>query len=260
MKKHLLDPLERVVAIPKAPLRIVSLVPSLSELVVGLGLEAQLLGITKFCIAPAHLKKTKAIVGGTKQVHLDKIAALQPNIILANKEENTQEMVSKLEGIAPVYVSDINTIEDMFVLLQDLGILLQYPEKAKELANELRQKLQQFAPPITQATVAYCIWKDPYMVAAKDTFIHSILQQIGFRNSYASQIRYPSVALSELQALQPQYVLLSTEPYPFTQAHVNELQAQLPHSKVLLVNGTYFSWYSQRLITALDYFQTLFKA
>ncbi|MCV6630037.1 MAG: helical backbone metal receptor, partial [Flavobacteriaceae bacterium] len=139
MKKHLLDPLERVVAIPKAPLRIVSLVPSLSELVVGLGLEAQLLGITKFCIAPAHLKKTKAIVGGTKQVHLDKIAALQPNIILANKEENTQEMVSKLEGIAPVYVSDINTIEDMFVLLQDLGILLQYPEKAKELANELRQ-------------------------------------------------------------------------------------------------------------------------
>ncbi|MCV6628351.1 MAG: helical backbone metal receptor [Flavobacteriaceae bacterium] len=248
MKKQLTDPLGRIVPIPQLPLRIVSLVPSISELLVGLGLEDQILGITKFCIAPAYLRKTKTIVGGTKQVHIDKIASLRPNIILANKEENTQEMVSKLEQIAPVYVSDPNAIEDMYPLLEDLGLLLGVQQKAKALSDSLRQQLRDYAPAYQGKTAVYCIWKDPYMVAGADTFIHSVMQHKGFTNSYLQQKRYPISSIAEIQNIQPDYLLLSTEPYPFKETDVVRLQAQFPHTKVLLVDGTHYSWYSQRLL------------
>lgn len=239
-------------------MRIVSLVPSQTELLVDLGLEEKLLGITKFCVHPKALRKTKSVVGGTKQVNFDRIQALQPDIIICNKEENTEEMVMKLATLAPVWVSDVATIEDTFDLIGELGKIFDVTDKAAQLNTEILAAYRDFKTFMqnhSHRKVLYLIWKDPYMAVGRDTFINELLALNKFENTLLSEdSRYPEIDRALLE--RPELVLLSTEPYPFKQKHVAQLQKELDN-RVILVNGEYFSWYGSRLQRAFGYFKSL---
>lgn len=259
--KEIRDQLNRKIELQGSPGRIVSLVPSQTELLVDLGLRARIVGITKFCVHPEDLRKEKKVVGGTKQVHFDRIAALNPDIILCNKEENTEEMVAALEKIAPVHVSDIKTIDDSLELMLQYGEIFGVAEKASEIANEiedLRKEFQQEMQEVPVRRVAYFIWKDPWMVAGKDTFIDHLLQLNKLQNVFSEEnSRYPEVNLGDLGQKKVDRVLLSTEPFPFGDKHVQALKNEVSGARVQIVDGEYFSWYGSRLTAAFTYFKKL---
>lgn len=247
------DFLNRLINLNATPKKIISLVPSQTELLVALGLENEIVGITKFCVHPKHLKSSKTIVGGTKQVHLDKIKALKPDIIFCNKEENTKSMVKALQDIAPVHVSDIKTLNDNIRLINDYGKILKVESKAKVLAEKLQTRQNQFQQSIAGKPikkVAYLIWRDPWMAVGSDTFIDYILGLNHFENVFADKKRYPEIDISNLPELD--LLLLSSEPYPFQTKHLDEIP--IDNSKIRLVNGEYFSWYGSRMYMAFDYF------
>lgn len=252
------DQLNREIHLSKTPTRIVSLVPSQTELLVDLGLLENLVGITKFCVHPKNLRDEITIVGGTKKVHYDRIKNLTPDIIVCNKEENTLEMVEELQKIAPVWVSDIETIDDSFDMIRHLGILLNVSKKASKLISEIfirMNEFKEFMKNISAKKVAYLIWKNPYMGVGNRTFIQDILKLNKFENILQNKAsRYPEIELEELK--EADVILLSSEPYPFKEEDIVELKKAL-HSEVLLVDGEYFSWYGSRLKDAFTYFKTL---
>jgi ABC-type Fe3+-hydroxamate transport system substrate-binding protein len=253
------DQLNRTLEFETTPQRIVCLVPSLTELIIDLGLESQVVGVTKFCIHPSYLRKSKTVVGGTKQVHFDKIRALNPDVILCNKEENTKAMFAELETIAPVHMSHICNFEDALEIIALYGALFAVEKKASSLIEGIQNKYVAFCQFIAdepQLKVAYFIWKNPWMVAANTTFINAMLVLNKFENSFAHLNRYPEI---ELEAINDNtdIIMLSSEPYPFKEQHISALEQRYPSSKVILVNGEYFSWYGSRLDKAFDYFKTL---
>lgn len=254
------DQLNRTIHLKSIPKRIISLVPSQTELLVDLGLEDSIVGITKFCVHPKHLKKTKTIVGGTKTIHIDKIKGLQPDIILCNKEENTQEMIAELEQIAPVHISDIYTIDDCLELIMMYGDIFLREKEAQNLIENILEKLEDFKTFVLnkeRLKVAYFIWKNPWMIAAKHTFIDELLQINNFENYYKTLERYPEITLNANQPETADVVFLSSEPFPFKQAYVEEIRNFFPKATILVVDGEMFSWYGSRLLKAFDYFKSL---
>lgn len=254
------DQLNRTLSLSKKPTRIISLVPSLTELICYLGLESKLVGITKFCVHPKHLKSQKNIVGGTKNASISKIKALNPDLILCNKEENTLELVQKLQEVAPVHVSDIYNINDTVLLINQYGKLLDCETKAKALASKLINKTEEFKEFANQQkclSVAYFIWYNPLMVAANNTFINYMLHVNNFKNCFQDLQRYPTVTPEIIKQANPEVIMLSSEPYPFKNKHIKIFQEMIPQAKILLVDGEYFSWYGSRLLTAFKYFKTL---
>lgn len=246
-------------SIPKEDLRIVSLVPSQTELLIDLGLEDQLVGITKFCIHPVDLRQRKKVVGGTKQLHKNKVAALKPTLILANKEENTKEIVDDLQEIAPVWVTDIFTLNDALQTILDLGKFLDVKTKASELVEDIQNEADGFAEFIKdkpERKVLYFIWKNPYMAAGKNTFVNDLLERNKMINILPEDSRYPEV--SSETTTKPEVLLLSSEPYPFASKHQKEIEEEwgVP---TMLVDGEYFSWYGSRLRDAFTYFKSLHK-
>ena len=235
-----------------------SLVPSQTELLIDLGLRKQVVGITKFCIHPASLKDEKTIVGGTKTLHLDKIRALQPDIIICNKEENSKEIVASCAQIAPVWVSDVYTLEDALEMISLLGALFKKEEKAFGINTKIKNQYALFTEFIAQKQtrkVAYLIWQKPFMVAGKHTFINDLLQINKFDNILTDPAsRYPEMDIEDLK--HADLILLSSEPFPFSKTHVKALE-QTTQKQVLLVDGAYFSWYGSRLQNAFRYFKTL---
>ncbi|WP_010228847.1 helical backbone metal receptor [Gillisia marina] len=253
------DQLGRDLDISKPFTRIVSLVPSLTELFVYLGLEEKLVGITKFCVHPEDLKKTKTIVGGTKQVHFDKIRDLKPDLILCNKEENTLEMVKSLEDICQVHVSNIITFQDPLELISEYGILLNIEKEANKLASELSQKKILFEKQLSfkRLKVAYFIWRNPWMVVGGNTFINSMLELNGWENIYkTSEGRYPEIDIKSLKSQNLDLILLSSEPFPFQQKHMEEIRA-FSSARIEIVDGEFFSWYGSRQLKAFRYFEEL---
>jgi ABC-type Fe3+-hydroxamate transport system substrate-binding protein len=254
---ELRDQLHREIHLPDVPKRIISLVPSQTELLIDLGLEESLVGITKFCVHPEELRKSKKIVGGTKQVKLERIKSLKPDIILCNKEENTREMVMQLEDIAPVHVSNIVKLADAFELMDQYGKLFQKQALTQTMVNSIKIKMNSLEKQLScrpVKKVAYLIWKKPLMVAGKDTFIDELLKLNRLENVF-NEARYPQTSLKDLKANKPDIILLSSEPFPFQEKHkayFSELNTQ-----VKLVDGEYFSWYGSRLIKAMDYFKSL---
>jgi len=252
------DQLNRTLNFKKFPGRIVSLVPSQTELLVDLGLRFKIVGITKFCVHPKELRKDVTIVGGTKNVHLDKIRALQPDIIICNKEENTKEIVEECEKIAPVWVSEIFTIEDNLEMIMSLGEIFNVSGKASKICHGIISEVTDFskyieAKPIKK--VAYVIWKNPYMLAGKNTFVNTLLRLNNFENILSEvDSRYPEIDPKDLKNVD--LVLLATEPFPFEESDVIALKKAL-QTEVLLVDGEYFSWYGSRLQFAFTYFKTL---
>lgn len=254
------DQLNRVIELKTIPTRIVSLVPSQTELLYDLGLESSLVGITKFCVHPHHLISNVAVVGGTKQVHFDKIKALNPDIILCNKEENTQEMIAELEKIAPVHLSDIYTIKDCLELIDMYGIIFSVESHAQAIISTIRkeqEKFQDFIKDQPKLKTAYFIWKTPWMVAANDNFINALLSVAKFENYFQALERYPEIDLDKDLEQDVEVIMLSTEPFPFKEEHIEAMRAKFPQAKVLLVDGELFSWYGSRLAKSFQYFKVL---
>lgn len=252
------DQLGRAVNIPQSPKRIISIVPSQTELLFFLGLEAEVVGITKFCVHPAGEIKGKTKVGGTKQLDFEAIHALKPDLIIANKEENEQSQVEELMTQYPVWVSDIDNLPTALQMIKGVGEITGRAKEADLLADNIRHEFATFVKPVVTLSAAYFIWRKPYMVVGSGTFIDNMLQFCGLINVFASS-RYPQVSDHELVAAAPQVVLLSSEPYPFAQKHVAEIQALLPNATIILVDGEMFSWYGSRLLQAPAYFKALLE-
>lgn len=256
-----IDQLNRVVKFSKTPTRIVSLVPSQTELLVDLGLRDNIVGVTKFCVHPNKLRKEKTIVGGTKNVHFEKVKALNPDIVICNKEENTEEIVIELEKIAPVWVSDISNISECIEMINRLGEVFEVSQSALEISSKILSELKAFrafSEKLPIKKVVYLIWKDPYMAAGRDTFINELLELNRFKNLFTDEnSRYPEVREELLR--QADTILLSTEPFPFKQKHVSEFQKEFK-AEVKLVDGEFFSWYGSRMTKAFEYFKRLHES
>ncbi|SDH78847.1 ABC transporter substrate-binding protein [Winogradskyella thalassocola] len=255
-----IDQLKREIQLKKTPKRIISLVPSQTELLVDLGLESSIVGVTKFCVHPKHLRMSKAVVGGTKQINIEKIKALRPDIILCNKEENTKEIIESLEAIAPIHVSDIYNLDDCFELINMYGEIFNVQRTTSTLVANLqldREAFQLQFQNTDKLEVAYFIWKKPWMVAASENFIDAMITEAGFVNVFKDDKRYPEVDLSNPKLKEADLIFLSSEPFPFKEEHVLELKAQFPEKTIKIVDGELFSWYGSRLQKSYSYFQTL---
>ncbi|MCJ7935214.1 MAG: helical backbone metal receptor [Chryseobacterium sp.] len=236
-------------------MKIVSLVPSITEALFDLGLtENEIVGRTKFCIHPQDKIKNVAVIGGTKNINIDKIKALQPDLILANKEENNKEQVEALMDDFKVIVTHVETIEDNYYLLKTLGILLGKEDRAQFFNLKIYDILNQ-AKLETPVKAAYLIWKNPYMTIGNDTFIHRILSEIGFENIFKNQTRYPEIQTEDLA--DAEVVMLSSEPFPFREKHIEELREFYPDKKMIIVDGEAFSWYGTHIAKCENYFKEL---
>jgi ABC-type Fe3+-hydroxamate transport system substrate-binding protein len=260
-QKTLIDQIGTTHTFETSPSRIISLVPSQTELLYDLGLEDKIIGITKFCVHPYHFKSTKKSVGGTKKVHFEKIRLLQPDIIICNKEENTLEMVEQLRKICPVWVTNIVTIEDNFQMITDFGQLFNCRTESQKWNDKLAFALNDFKNYIKDKEIkkaAYFIWKKPFMVAGSDNFINELLKLNHFENIYQNKGRYPEIELKKMRLEgDPDLVFLSSEPYPFAEEDAFEIGRHTHHAKTVFVDGEMFSWYGSRLLKAFDYFKKM---
>ncbi|MFA6086211.1 ABC transporter substrate-binding protein [Mucilaginibacter sp.] len=250
------DQLNRAIALASTPQRIISIVPSQTELLFYLGLDAAIVGITKFCIHPQGKVKQVTKIGGTKQLNMQLIHDLQPDLIIANKEENEQNQVEELMMRYPVWVSDIHDLATAVDMINRVGEVVGRRTEANELSSNISGQFSLLKPSDKNLRVAYFIWRKPYMVVGTGTFINAMLQLCGFTNAF-NKDRYPEVTPDDLIAAQPDVLFLSSEPYPFAQKHIVEFEKLLPNTKIILVDGEMFSWYGSRLLHAPAYFNGL---
>jgi ABC-type Fe3+-hydroxamate transport system substrate-binding protein len=255
IKRSFVDQMGTTLVPEFPPQRIISLVPSQTELLADLGLDDRVVGITKFCVHPHTWFTTKPHVGGTKNFDLEAIDRLQPDLIVGNKEENYREGIETLQQRYPVWMSDISDLADALAMIRDIGRLTDTSAKASRLAGDIEHAFSQLHRHDSQS-VLYLIWRKPWMAAGTNTFIDSQMRHIGFHNCVAAS-RYPTLLPEEINDLKPDLIFLSSEPYPFREKHIGELQALCPLSKIVLVDGETFSWYGSRLLQAAAYFNTL---
>ncbi len=230
-------------------MRIISLVPSLTELLFDLGLEKQTVGRTRFCIHPADKVTNTAIVGGTKNPNIEKIKALKPDLVVMNKEENRKEDADEITQLSEVLVTDINTIDEALLAISEIGLITNTKNKAQQIVDTI-QNLRKQKPDSTPLRAAYMIWKKPWMTIGGDTYINNVMKEWNLINVFSNQQRYPEISISDIKKQQTDIVLLSSEPYPFSQKHISEITKELPGIDVILINGEWFSWYGSRMIPA----------
>jgi ABC-type Fe3+-hydroxamate transport system substrate-binding protein len=252
------DMLGNLIQLRKPAQRIVSLVPSQTELLFDLELNKEVVGITKFCIHPASWLHEKKIVGGTKNIHLDVIRTLQPDLIIANKEENVEEAILELQKEFPVWISDVNTIVEACYMIGEIGMLCDRTSKAQHFISEINKNFESLSndSALSGKKAVYYIWKNPWLTAGHHTFIHSMLEACGLQNE-SKEMRYPEVSPESLKKLAVDYIFLSSEPYPFKEEDKEYLSQFIDNDKIIFVDGTYFSWYGSRLIKAPSYIKKL---
>lgn len=251
------DQIKNKVQLNSFPKRIISLVPSQSEYLWDLGLKNELVGISKFCIHPNEMFETITRVGGTKQLDIEKIKNLEPDLIIGNKEENVKEQIEELQQFFPVWMSDVNNLEEAYEMMLSLGAICDKKNESEEMVKKIRNKMSEVENVFQKKSVAYFIWNKPFMVAASNTFIHSIIKYVGLVNVFENKWRYPEIDIEELQKASPDYCFLSSEPFPFNNNHAVKMQAWLPNSKVILVDGEMFSWYGSHLLYLGSYLKNL---
>jgi len=254
-----IDQMGLEVKVPKNPQRIISLVPSQTELLFDLGLEDRIVGITKFCVHPKDKVSKYAKVGGTKNFNFEKIASLQPDLIIGNKEENYKEGIEMLQANYPVWMSDIFTLEDSLEMMNSIGQITQTQDRANQLITEIQSGFDQLPKSDKLKSALYFIWQKPHMAAGSDTFINEMLHSAGFYNLIKDS-RYPELTDEQIKTLNPDYILLSSEPFPFKEKHIDAFQELFPNATVMLVDGELFSWYGSRLKYAPAYFVRLTKS
>lgn len=256
------DQLNRTLSFSSYPKRIISLVPSQTELLFHLGLDKEVVGVTKFCIYPTDWKTRKTIVGGTKNLKMDLIKELNPDLIIANKEENDEDSLRKLMPIFPVWISDIKRLEDAFQMILSVGRITNSESTSFTWTEKIKKQFKILSLlPKQPRRVAYLIWNNPLMSVNQDTFIHSLLELNQWDNCFKDKLnRYPEITEEELVDSNPEMVFLSSEPFPFKDKHIDRFKQLLPESRVVLVNGEYFSWYGSRLVDSPAYFSSLHKS
>lgn len=245
------DQLGRTLQMNGSPFRIISLVPSITELLSYLGLDDQIVGITKFCILPDHIYRSKPRIGGTKQVHYDQIDLLQPDLIISNKEENTAEIVEKLAEKYPVYVSDILDTEDALAMIQDLGHILNRSKQTDNLIQEIRtsfKEIRDLHKLNRTQKAAYLVWHNPIMVAGSNTYINSILNLLNLENAFNKESRYPQIDIQKISEQDIDVLILPSEPFPFKEKHRQYFKDLFPDIKVILMQGEIFSWYGSYML------------
>jgi ABC-type Fe3+-hydroxamate transport system substrate-binding protein len=249
--------MNRVISLEKIPERIVSLVPSQTELLVDLGLGDRVVGVTKFCVHPKGFKQRKTIVGGTKNFNFEKIDLLQPDLVIGNKEENYKEGIEQLSERHPVWMSDIYDSEDAFQMMEVVGEITGRQEISQKIIQAISTEFQaHFA---SRGTAIYLIWQNPMITVGVSTFIDHMLQKSGFENPVKKE-RYPEISREEILELNPDYIFLSSEPYPFREKHLEEYRKYFPQSKIKVVDGEMFSWYGSRMLQAPGYFRSLWNS
>ncbi|MEM7542863.1 MAG: helical backbone metal receptor [Pseudomonadota bacterium] len=240
--------------------RIVSLVPSLTELVIDLELDEQLVGRTGFCIHPRTVVKKIAKVGGTKDVNFDALKALAPTHVLVNIDENTRETYESLQKFVPhVIVTHPETPQDNTALYALVGGIFNREAQARRLAGAFERALQRLKalPEVEPRKVLYLIWRDPWMTVTPETYIARMLKLINWETVPSSaDARYPEIDLAE-QASASDLILLSSEPYPFRDKHLDEVRALSNGVHTMIVDGEMLSWYGSRAIPGLQYLATL---
>ena len=252
------DQTGHTIVLKDKPKRIISIVPSQSELLWDLGLRKDLVGITKFCIHPDEMYRTIERVGGTKKLDIKKIRALKPDLIIGNKEENEKEQIEELRKEFPVWMSNIYDLNDAYEMISALGGITEKQTAAEKLIKTIKDNFSKLDNSgFKGKKVTYFIWYDPYMAAAKDTFINHIMEKLGMTNAFSYLSRYPEVNASQIKGAAPDLILLSSEPFPFKEKHMAELKHICPNAEVILVDGEMFSWYGSRLQYAPGYFSSL---
>lgn len=256
------DQLNNSISLSSFPKKIISLVPSQTELLFDLGLDEAVIGITKYCVHPKHWHETKTKIGGTKKLNLEKIKELNPDLIIGNKEENEKNQILQLMENYPLWMSDIKTLAEALNMIESIGEITDKKNEALKIQNDIREqfshfKLQTSHINVERKKVAYFIWRKPYICAASDTFINHMLQICGFENAFSSATRYPETTAEEIKKVKPSLIFLSSEPYPFRQKNIDEFKTICPEAKVVLVDGEMFSWYGSRLLYAPAYFERL---
>ena len=239
--------------ITKAPRRIISLVPSQTELLINLGVNV--VGRTKFCIHPANKVKNIPIIGGTKKFRFEKISGLQPDLIIGNKEENYEAGIAQLKSEYLVWMSDIFSIKDALEMIHQVSDICQKREKGEELVRNVKDSLAQIKGQFS-GNVLYLIWREPWMAVGRQTFVHDLLEHLGFEN-VINDLRYPELTQTQITELNPDYIFLSSEPFPFKNKHLEEIQMEWPSANCHLVDGEMFSWYGSRLLKIQEYFMNL---
>ncbi|MCK9480482.1 MAG: helical backbone metal receptor [Bacteroidia bacterium] len=251
-----IDQLGRKVHIESTPKRIVSIVPSQTELLYALGCAETVVGQTVFCVHPYDKFKNAVKIGGPKKLNIDKIIALKPDLVIANKEENLKEEVAVLEPYCPVWVSDIVNLEDALAMICSIGQICDKEHQASQLIAKIENgfSIKNYE---YKHTCIYMIWRNPYMVVGGGTFINDMLSRGGFANLCENMSRYPQLLLEQMQMFNPDVVFLSSEPYPFKEKHIAEFEKIFPKSNIMLVDGEMFTWYGSRLQYSSQYFNTI---
>ncbi|RCH55912.1 cobalamin-binding protein [Mucilaginibacter hurinus] len=250
------DQLNRPVNIPAMPQRIISVVPSQTELLFALGVFNELVGVTNYCVHPIEQVATKIKVGGTKTLNVNLIKNLRPDLIIANKEENDREQINYLAKLYPVWISNVNDLPGALKMIGAIGSITGFEKESATLTARIVDQFEKIHIPARRLKTMYLIWRKPYMAAGNDTFISSMLHECGFINAL-TEPRYPVLSSEELSDLDPDLVLLSSEPYPFKEKHIMEIKKIVPRAIVAMVDGEIFSWYGSRLLYAPDYFVRL---
>ncbi len=252
------DQMGRAVNVPERAERIVSLVPSQTELLFELGIAERVVGVTRYCLHPEHARTVATVVGGTKQLFRDQIDSLKPDLIIGNHEENERDSIESLAAAYPVWLSDITTLDAALQMIRSIGALTDTNNEAAALIGAIRAEWSAL-PRASGQRVLYMIWQKPFIAVAGSTFIDHVLCDLGLVNCLAAETRYPELDEAALQALKPDVVFLSSEPFPYKEKHVAEYQARFPDAQVRLVDGEMFSWYGSRLRLAPNYFDGLLK-
>lgn len=261
MNRRFVDQMGFALELDYVPKRIISLVPSITELLFDLNLGNDVVAVTNFCIYPKDKVQFLPKIGGTKNINFEAVQAVKPDLIIGNKEENTIQDIEKLKSNFPVWMSDINNLDQAVETIKEIGKITNKEPEASYLNYLIEagfNDLKELAKQEKRKKVCYCIWKEPYMAASTETYINSILEIIGFEN-VMKESRYPAFDIDYLNKIDCDYLFLSTEPYPFTQKHVDKIQKLLTHTQVVLVDGEMFSWYGSRMVKSIEYFFHLQK-
>lgn len=235
---------------------LVSLVPSLTELLFFFKMDEKIKGVTDFCVHPVDKVALKTKVGGPLNFDIDKIESLRPDIVFASKGENSKGLVNKLMEKVPVFICDINSLEDAFKAIEKIGFICNQTDLAQNLTQNLSISFDKLKEP-TGISVIYLVWEKPFIVAGNNTIVHDILTKTGIKNAFGGIKGYQKITNKQLTEAQADIVLLPSEPFQFGQHHIEQYKQLLPHCKVLLVDGQYFCWYGNRLLLAVNYLKNL---
>ena len=264
----LVDASGAALLLSRPPRRIVSLIPSTTELLCHLGLADAIVGITAYCVEPRDVVRTKRKVGGEKNPDLEAIRALMPDLVIANVEENVRDHVETLRGWSvPVWVTYPRTVTDTIRLVREVGAVTGTDAAAGALADALERLRDEVRAAVTgrpPARVFYPIWRDPYMSINRDTYIHDVLATVGAANVFGDAAdRYPAITLDEMAARAPDVIILPDEPFRFRRAHLKDFEryGDVPavrNGRIHLMDGKVFCWHGPRLGEALRTLPAIF--